>query len=86
MRNVQVFTINYHKISDYSILTREEGDNNGSLCVPLADELLYNPNDDKQNYYFYRLQLELKRLDTQFYEPTKQKLIRVTKAVKPTNK
>ncbi len=33
---------------------------------------MYSLNDDKQNYTFCRLQLVVKRLDTQLNEPTNQ--------------
>ncbi len=36
----------------------------------MADKLMYNPNDDTQNYPICRLQLVVKRLDTKLNEPT----------------
>ena len=36
--------------------------------MTMADKLLYNPNDDTQNYPFCRLKLWLKRLNTQLDE------------------
>ena len=42
--------------------------------------------DDTQNYSLYRLQLEVKKMNTQVNVPTSQNSIKVTKVVKPTNK
>ena len=36
----------------------------------MADKLVYIPNDDTQNSPFCRLQLMVKKLDTQINEPT----------------
>ena len=38
----------------------------------MADKLMYIFNDNTQNYPFCRLQLLVKRLDTQLNEPTNQ--------------
>ena len=43
-------------------------------------------NDDQQNYPHYRLKLLSKGLDTTYYVPTNQNLIKVSKVFKPTNK
>ena len=52
----------------------------------MADKLIYIPNDDAQNYFFCRLQLVVKRLDTQLYEPTNPNSLKVPKVVETTNK
>ena len=46
---------------------------------------MYIPNNDAQNNPFCRLQLVVKRLDTQLDEPTNQNLMKVLNVVKPTN-
>ena len=46
----------------------------------MADKFMYIPNDDKQ------IDQLLKRLDTQFNEPTNQNKIKVPKVVEPTYK
>ena len=39
----------------------------------MADTVMYIPNDETQNYPFYKLQLVIvKRLDTQFNKSTNQ--------------
>ena len=43
----------------------------------MADKLIYIPNDDTQNYHFYRLQLVVKGLDTQLNKPSNQNLLNV---------
>ena len=50
----------------------------------MADKLMYIPDDDKQNYFFCRLQLMVSY--TQLNEPTNQNSLRVHKVLKPTNK
>ena len=47
---------------------------------------MYIPNNNAQNYPFYRLQLVVKRLDTQLNKPTNQNSIKAHKVGKPTNK
>ena len=47
---------------------------------------MYISNGDTQNYLVCRLQLVVKRLDTQPNEPTNQNSIKVPKKVEPTNK
>ena len=47
---------------------------------------MYIPNDDTQNYPFYRLQKWLKRLDTPLKELTIENSLKVSKVVKPTKK
>ena len=46
----------------------------------MANKLLYIPNDVTQNIPLCRLQLVLKRLDTQLNEPTNQNSIISCKA------
>ena len=46
---------------------------------------MYIPNDDTQNYPLYRLQLLLKRLNTQLNEITNQNSVKVPKVVEPKN-
>ena len=36
----------------------------------MADKLMYIPNDDTENYFFFALQLIIKTFDTQTNEPT----------------
>ena len=48
----------------------------------MADKLMYNPNDDAQNYTFFRLQSVVEM----FEHLTNQNSINVLKVVKPTNK
>ena len=43
---------------------------------------MYIPNENKQNYPFYRLKLVVKSLNTQFNEPTNQN----SRKVKLTNR
>ena len=50
----------------------------------MSNELMYIPNDDKQNYPFCKLKLVFETLDTQNNEPTNQN--QVPKVDKPTNK
>ena len=45
----------------------------------MGDKLMYIPNDDTQNYHFFRLQLVLESFGH-------SNLIKVPKVVKPTNK
>ena len=45
----------------------------------MVDKLIYIPNDDIQNYHFYRLQLVVN-------EPTNQNSLKVPKVVESTNK
>ncbi len=52
----------------------------------MADKLMYNPNDDTQNYPFLGLQLVVDSLDTQINKPTNQNSIKVPKDVMPMNK
>ena len=52
----------------------------------MADKLMYIPNDDTQNYPYIDYNQLLKKLDTQPNEKTNKSSIRVSKAVKPTNK
>ena len=52
----------------------------------MAGKLMYIHNDDPQNYPLCRLQLELKRLDTQVNKPPNQNVMEVPKIVKPINK
>ena len=52
----------------------------------MAGKLIYIHNDDPQNYPLCRLQLELKRLDTQVNKPPNQNVMEVPKIVKPINK
>ena len=47
---------------------------------------MYIPNNDAQNKPYCRLQLVVKRQDTQIDEPTNQNLMKVLNVVKPTNK
>ena len=49
----------------------------------MANKLMYIPNDDTQNYPFYRLQLVV---DTKLNEQTYQNSIKVPKVVVTTNK
>ena len=51
----------------------------------MADKFLYIPKDNTQNYT-YGLQLVVKTLNTQLYDPTNQNLMKVPKVVKSTNK
>ena len=48
----------------------------------MADKLIYIPNDDTQNYHFYRLRLVVET----FNEPTNQNSWKIPKVVNPTNK
>ena len=47
---------------------------------------MYIPNVNTQNYPFCRLQLGVKRLDTQLNKPTNQNPLKVPKVVMTTNK
>ena len=48
----------------------------------MTNKLMYIPNENKQNYPFYRLKSVVKTLDTQFNEPTNQN----SRKVKLTNR
>ena len=54
----------------------------------MADKLLYIPNDDKQNYHFFSLQLVVETFGklTQWTNQAKFNLATVPKVVKPTKK
>ncbi len=45
----------------------------------MADKLLYIPNDDTQNYPYYRLILE--RLNAQLHKPTNQNSVKIPKFI-----
>ena len=47
---------------------------------------MYIRNDNTQTCFFCRLQLEVKRLDTQLNEQINQNVLEVPEVVKPTNK
>ena len=51
----------------------------------MADNLMYIPNDDAQNYPFCRLQLVVKCLNTQLNETNQSKFNRSPQVVEPTN-
>ena len=50
----------------------------------MAIKLMYIPNNDTQNYPFYRLKLFAEMLEQSIYESTK--FTKDPKVVKPTNK
>ena len=52
----------------------------------MVEKLIYFPNDNTQNYPFYRLQLVVKGLETHLNEATNQNSIFVPNVLKPTNK
>ena len=52
----------------------------------MADKLINIPNKEKQKCPFFRLQLVVKRLNSQHNELTNQNSIKVPKDVKPLNK
>ena len=52
----------------------------------MYDKLIYIPNDDTQNYPFYRLQLMVEKLDTQLNELTNQNSLKVPNEIDRTSK
>ena len=46
----------------------------------MSDKLIYIPNDNTQNYPFFRLQLVVEKLNTQLNELTNQNLVKVPKS------
>ena len=52
----------------------------------MADRFIHIPNSDTHNFRFFCRLQRLKRLDTQFNNPTIPNLIKVPKVIKSTNK
>ena len=52
----------------------------------MDDKLMYNPNDDKQNYFFYRLNYWWKISSTTSVEPTNHNSINIPKVFELENK
>ena len=52
----------------------------------MVDKLMYNPDDDTQNYPFYGLQLVVETFGHSTNEPTNQNSIKNLKDGKPSNK
>ena len=50
----------------------------------MADKIMYFPNNDTQNYPFYKSGVEMFKHSTN--QPTNQNCKSIPKAVKPTNK
>ena len=48
----------------------------------IDDKIMYDPNDVRLNYPFYRLQLYVERLETHLNEPTNQNLIKAYQVFK----
>ena len=45
----------------------------------MADKSMYIPNDDTQNYPFFRLKIVVESSDTELDEPTNQNSIKISK-------
>ena len=52
----------------------------------MTNKLMYIPNDDTQNYSFCRFQLLVEKSGLDLTEQTNRNLMKVPKAVEPTNK